>query len=234
MQGGSAVNMHDVFLRYGSGDFVLKNINLNLGEKDFYFLTGESGAGKTSLLRLIYLHSKPSRGRVSLFNYDISKVERKDLPIFKRKIGIVFQDYRLINHLSAFENVALPLVVCGAKKKDIKRQVSEILEWVGLKDHMHQPPYSLSGGQQQRVAIARAVINKPDLIIADEPTGNVDPEMAKKLLGLFVEMNKQGTAVVIATHSDELIRKFAFPRYHLNQGALTEFPPMKAKEGCDV
>jgi cell division transport system ATP-binding protein len=221
-----ALEMQNVFVRYAASDFALQDVNLKVKQNDFYFLTGDSGAGKTTLLKLIYLHLKAQSGKLKLFGNDMSLVPRAELPFFKRRIGVVFQDYRLINHLSAFENVALPLVVSGVKEKEIKKQVSEMLDWVGLANFMHKTPRELSGGQQQRIAIARAVINKPDIIVADEPTGNVDAEMAKKLLHLFVEMNKQNTAIIIATHSQDLCAKFNFPRFHLEKGKLEILQPL--------
>ncbi|HEX2624003.1 MAG TPA: ATP-binding cassette domain-containing protein, partial [Sphingomicrobium sp.] len=174
-----------VGLRYGTGAEVLRDLDFRLAEAGFYFLTGPSGAGKTSLLKLLYLAQRPTRGRIRLFGEELSEAPREALPPFRRKIGVVFQDFRLIRHLSAFDNVALPLRVAGASDEELEGPVREMLAWVGLADRASARPATLSGGEQQRVAIARAVINRPQLLVADEPTGNVDAEMAKRLLHLF-------------------------------------------------
>lgn len=214
------VKIQDVGLRYGSNPEVLKDINLELRQGDFYFLTGASGAGKTSLLNLIHLAHRPSRGKLRIFGKDIDYIKQKDMANIRRKIGVVFQDYRLLDHLSILDNISLPLRIIGRSEKYIHTHVPELIEWVGLKNYMNAKPPFLSGGQQQRVAIARAVINNPELLIADEPTGNVDEEMAKKLLFLFLELNKMGTTIIIATHSTNLIKQFKFPVLHLENGYL--------------
>jgi len=201
------VQFDNVGLRYGTGKEILADISFTLYPGRFYFLTGASGAGKTSLLKLLYLSQRPSRGLIRLFGTDAITLPRERLPGFRRRIGVVFQDFRLVDHLSAFDNVALPLRVAGVSEKDITRPVSEMLDWVGLGDRQHARPATLSGGEQQRVAIARAVIARPDMLVADEPTGNVDPDMALKLLRLFESLNRLGTTVVVATHDVHLIRK---------------------------
>ena len=205
--GGAMVEFDGVGLRYGPDAEVLSDISFNLQPGSFYFLTGASGAGKTSLLKMLYLAQRPSRGIVRLFGEDLVSMPRQRLPGFRRRIGVVFQDFRLVPHLSAFDNVALPLRVAGASERDIEKPVADMLEWVGLADRMHARPASLSGGEQQRVAIARAVIARPDMLVADEPTGNVDPDMAVKLLRLFEAMNRLGTTVVVATHDVHLLKK---------------------------
>ena len=184
---------------------MLRDLDFRLSEGGFYFLTGASGAGKTSLLKLLYLAQQPTRGRIRLFGDDLSDVARDVLPGFRRRIGVVFQDFRLIRHLSAYDNVALPLRIAGRDEAEIESAVREMLDWVGLGDRAGARPPTLSGGEQQRVAIARAVITQPDLLVADEPTGNVDAEMAKRLLHLFSAMNGFGTTVVVATHDLGLI-----------------------------
>ncbi|MDP9413846.1 MAG: cell division ATP-binding protein FtsE [Pseudomonadota bacterium] len=194
-------------LRYGTGAETLSDLTFSLQEGGFYFLTGPSGAGKTSLLKLLYLAQRPSRGLIRLFGEDIVTMPRKRLPGFRRRIGVVFQDFRLVRHLSAFDNVALPLRVAGVEDKDLETPVREMLNWVGLGHRSSARPATLSGGEQQRVAIARAVIARPELLLADEPTGNVDPEMAKRLLHLFDSLNKLGTTVVVATHDVHLIAR---------------------------
>ena len=194
-----------VGLRYGTGAEVLRDLDFRLRTGSFYFLTGPSGAGKTSLLKLLYLAQRPTRGRIRLFGEELTEAPRDSFPPFRRRIGVVFQDFRLIRHLSAFDNVALPLRVSGASEGDIEGPVREMLAWVGLADRASARPPTLSGGEQQRVAIARAVINRPELLVADEPTGNVDAEMANRLMGLFTALNRLGTTVVVATHDMSLV-----------------------------
>lgn len=204
---GDIVQFDNVGLRYGTGKEVLSDLSFSLHPGSFYFLTGASGAGKTSLLKLLYLSQRPSRGVIRLFGTDAITLPRDRLPAFRRRIGVVFQDFRLIPHLSAFDNVALPLRVAGVAEKDIVKPVTDMLEWVGLADRIDAQPTTLSGGEQQRVAIARAVIGRPEMLVADEPTGNVDPDMALKLLRLFEALNRLGTTVVVATHDVHLLRK---------------------------
>jgi cell division transport system ATP-binding protein len=206
---GSIIQFENVGLRYGTGAETLSDLSFSLREGGFYFLTGPSGAGKTSLLKLLYLAQRPSRGLIRLFGEDIVTMPRKRLPGFRRRIGVVFQDFRLVRHLSVFDNVALPLRVAGVEEKDLVTPVTEMLSWVGLSHRTTARPATLSGGEQQRVAIARAVIARPELLVADEPTGNVDPEMAARLLHLFDALNKLGTTVVVATHDVHLIARIA-------------------------
>lgn len=201
------VQFDNVGLRYGAGSETLSDVSFSLTPGGFYFLTGPSGAGKTSLLKLLYLAMRPSRGSIRLFGEDMVAMPRDKLPLFRRRIGVVFQDFRLVPHLSAFDNVALPLRVAGVDERDIEKPVGEMLAWVGLSDRATARPATLSGGEQQRVAIARAVIARPDILVADEPTGNVDPEMAARLLYLFDGLNRLGTTLVVATHDLHLISR---------------------------
>ena len=228
----SIVQFENVGLRYGTGAETLSDISFTLGEGAFYFLTGPSGAGKTSLLRLLYLAQRPSRGLIRLFGEDAVTMPRDRLPGFRRRIGVVFQDFRLVPHLSTFDNIALPLRVAGVEERDLQAPVTEMLAWVGLSDRSSARPATLSGGEQQRVAIARAVIGRPEILVADEPTGNVDPEMANRLLHLFDALNKLGTTVVVATHDLHLIGRVSnaeimrLDRGHISDptGAL-RYPP---------
>ena len=183
----------------------MRDLDFRLAKGGFYFLTGPSGAGKTSLLKLLYLAQRPTRGRIRLFGEELSEANREALPGFRRRIGVVFQDFRLIRHLSAYDNVALPLRLAGVGEEEVEASVREMLDWVGLADRSGARPPTLSGGEQQRVAIARAVIAQPELLVADEPTGNVDSEMASRLLRLFEALNGLGTTVVVATHDIHLI-----------------------------
>ena len=204
---GSIVQFDNVGLRYGTEREVLSDVSFTLYPGSFYFLTGASGAGKTSLLRLLYLAQRPSRGIIRMFGTDVITVPRARLPAFRRRIGVVFQDFRLVSHLSAFDNVALPLRVSGVPESEIRKPVADMLDWVGLDQRVDALPSTLSGGEQQRVAIARAVIARPEILVADEPTGNVDPDMALKLLRLFEALNRLGTTVVVATHDVHLLKK---------------------------
>ena len=204
---GEIVQFDNVGLRYGTDREVLSDLSFTLFPGSFYFLTGASGAGKTSLLKLLYLAQRPSRGAIRMFGTDAITLPRERLPALRRRLGVVFQDFRLVPHLSAYDNVALPLRVAGISERELTGPVTDMLEWVGLADRMAARPATLSGGEQQRVAIARAVIGRPQLLVADEPTGNVDPEMAVKLLRLFEALNRLGTTVVVATHDVHLLRK---------------------------
>ncbi len=199
------VRFENVGMRYGAGPEVLRDVSFVLEQGSFTFLTGLSGAGKTTLLKLICLAEPPSRGLITLFGTDLAVARRRDLPALRRRIGVVFQDFRLLSHLSVYDNVALPLRLAGKRESEYARDVRELLSWVGLGDHLNALPPTLSGGEQQRVAIARAVVARPDLLIADEPTGNVDPEMGARLIRLIAELNRLGTTVLIATHDRALI-----------------------------
>ena len=216
------VVFENVGLRYGRGAEILQDVSFSLGRGSFHYLTGASGAGKSSLLSLLYLGRKPTRGRVLLFSQDIARTKRYALPALRRRIGVVFQDFRLLNHLSALENVALPMRIVGASEDDVQKYVTELLGWVGLGDYLHHKPETLSGGQKQRVAIARAVIGRPELLVADEPTGNVDDQIGMRLMYLLEEMNRTNTTVVVATHNESLIARLPHPRLHLENSLLVQ------------
>ena len=202
------VRFENVGLRYGMGPEILKDLTFSIEPQTFQFLTGPSGAGKTTLMHLILLSLKPTRGLITLFGQDAATLDKNAITGLRRKIGVVFQDFRLLDHLTTYENVALPLRVQGREESAYRAEVVELLKWVGLGERMHALPQVLSGGEKQRAAIARALIVRPELLLADEPTGNVDPPLARRLLRLFVELHKSGTSVVIATHDLGLMEQF--------------------------
>ena len=202
------VRFENVGLRYDMNDEILKDLSFTIEPQSFQFLTGPSGAGKTTLLRLILLALKPTRGLITLFGKDSASLDKDTMTGLRRRIGVVFQDFRLLDHLTTYENVALPLRVQGREETGYRGEVVELLKWVGLGDRMHVLPPVLSGGEKQRAAIARALIMRPELLLADEPTGNVDPSLGRRLLRLFTELHKSGTSVVIATHDLGLMDQF--------------------------
>ena len=214
------IELENVGLRYGSGPDVLRNVSLRMERGDLRFLTGASGSGKSTLLRLLFLALKPHHGRAQVLGRDVANLTPTTRAQARRKLGVVFQDFRLLDHLSVFENVELPLRAAGAEAGAHKADVDDLLDWVGLKGRAKDLPNTLSGGEKQRVAIARAVVNKPQLILADEPTGNVDPAMAKRLLRLFIELNRHGTTVLLATHDEHLIERSGGKVVHLANGSL--------------
>jgi cell division transport system ATP-binding protein len=214
------VRFENVGLRYSLGPEVLRDVSFGLDPHSFQFLTGPSGAGKSSLLRLLFLALRPTRGLITLFGHDVATLSRDALATLRRRIGVVFQDFRLLDHLTTYENVALPLRVIGREESSYRHDVVELLQWVGLGDRMAALPPILSGGEKQRAAIARAVIARPHLLLADEPTGNVDPNLARRLLHLFVELNRSGTSVLIATHDIALMDLYDAPRLVLHEGHL--------------
>jgi len=214
------IRFENVGLRYGVGPEVLKDVSFHIPPRSFQFLTGPSGAGKTSLIRLMFLSLKPTRGFMSAFGKDVTRISPSEMPALRRRIGVVFQDFRLLDHLTTFENVALPLRVAGKEESDYRTDVVELLRWVGLGHRMNAFPPVLSGGEKQRAAIARALITQPEMLLADEPTGNVDPPLARRLLRLFLELNRLGTSVVIATHDIGLMDQVDARRLILFEGRL--------------
>ncbi|MEX2129152.1 MAG: cell division ATP-binding protein FtsE [Xanthobacteraceae bacterium] len=216
------VRFQNVGLRYGVGPEVLKDVTFDIKANSFQFLTGPSGAGKTSLLRLLFLSLRPTRGLITLFEQDAARLDADEVATLRRRIGLVFQDFRLLDHFTTYENVALPLRVQGRAESNYRAQVIELLHWVGLGDRMHVLPPVLSGGEKQRAAIARALISRPELLLADEPTGNVDPPLARRLLRLFIELHKSGTSVVLATHDMMLMDQYDGRRLVLADGRLYE------------
>lgn len=214
------IEFENVGLRYGMGPEVLRDLTFAIEPRSFQFLTGPSGAGKTSLIRLLFMSLKPTRGLVRVFGRDTATIRRPDLPALRRRIGVVFQDFRLLDHLTTYENVALPLRVGGKEEASYRADVVDLLDWVGLGERMHAMPPVLSGGEKQRAAIARALITRPEILLADEPTGNVDPPLARRLLRLFVELNRLGTSVMIATHDFALMESFDARRIVLADGRV--------------
>ena len=211
----------NVGLRYNLGSEVLHDVSFVIEPHSFQFLTGPSGAGKSTLMRLMFMALKPTRGFARIFGQDVSGVTSSDIAATRRRIGMVFQDFRLLDHITTYENVALPYRVLGKEESEYRADVVDLLQWVGLGARLHAYPPVLSGGEKQRAAIARAVITKPEILLADEPSGNVDPDLAYRLLRLFVELNRSGTAVLIATHDLNLLQEVNARHMVLSDGRLT-------------
>jgi cell division transport system ATP-binding protein len=215
------IRFEEVGFRYGDGPEVLRDVDLDLAPGSFHWLVGASGAGKSTLLKLLHLADRPTRGRVEAFGEDLAQLKRRQLPPLRRKIGMVFQDFRLLDHLSVFDNVALPLRLARARDSLVRKDVGEMLDWVGLSEVAEADPRTLSGGQQQRVAIARAVVARPLLLLADEPTGSVDEVTGTRILRLFQELHRLGTTVLVATHNEHLLERFPHPVLQLAEGQLS-------------
>ena len=212
MEDNTAISFANVAAGYDNAPDILTDVSFNIGTGSFYFLSGASGAGKTTLLRLIYQLHKPSRGTIKLFGQTTNDMTRDQINKIRQKMSIVFQEYSLLSHLTVFDNVALPLRVRGVPENKIKPLVAKVLDWVGLGKFGDANPKTLSGGQQQRVSVARAIIVQPTILLADEPTGNLDDENANRLMELFVKMNKTfGTTIILATHSKKLMETYKFP-----------------------
>ncbi len=225
------IKFENVYFRYEyNGEDILHNINFTLDPGSYHFLTGPSGSGKTSLTTLMYIGNIPTRGKITMFGTDISKAQRSEIFSLRQRIGVVFQDFRLIPHLSTFDNVALPLRILKRPEDEVNNYVNELLDWVGLGKHKKHLPKSLSGGQQQRVAIARAIIGRPKLLLADEPTGNLDDEIGFRLMGLFEQLNRMGTTIVIATHNQQIIEQFGHPCLTLDKGHIHQEDKRKQRK----
>ncbi len=218
------INCQNISQTYGKDIQVLKEVSFSLKTGGFYFLTGASGAGKTTLLKILSLNMQPSSGKLLMFGQDVLSLDRQVLPLLRRRIGCVYQNYRLMDHLSIAENIALPQKVMGVPKDEYSQKVDELLMWIELDKVKHSHPHILSGGEKQRVAIARAVVNNPALIIADEPTGNLDPELSKKVMRLFEALHQQGATVLIATHDPRLLESFNYPVLSLRGGVIAQTP----------
>lgn len=215
------ITLEHIAMEYTPGQPILKDVSLTLERGSFHFLTGPSGAGKSTLLSLLSLQGRATHGKFHMFGENVTNMRREELPRLRRRIGIVLQDYRLLDHLTVIENVSLPLKVAGEDEETIIPKAMELLEWVGLADHQNAKPATLSGGQKQRTAIARAVITKPDILLADEPTGNLDTDLAHRFMYLFEALNQTGTTVLVATHDEHLISAFNYPTLRLKDGSLT-------------
>lgn len=188
---------------------VFDDLNIEIMKDDFSFLVGESGIGKSTLLKLLYFELLPKSGYVKFDEYDSSTIDKKEIPLLRRKIGIVFQDFKLLNDRNVFENIATPLYITANRNETVKKKVYDTASKLGLINYLKEMPYDLSGGEQQRVAIARAIVNEPILLIADEPTGNLDPFISNEIIKLLIDINVQGTTVMVATHNFEIVRRFS-------------------------
>ncbi|MBS0185193.1 MAG: ATP-binding cassette domain-containing protein [Proteobacteria bacterium] len=219
------IQFDQVSLNFPGDISVFENISFRLLEGTFHFLTGASGSGKSSLLNLIHLSMRPTKGHIRLLGYDVSSVKRSEIPFFRSQISFVFQDFRLLDHLTALENVVLPLRLQGVSFEKCRLQALELLKWVGLERFYEAYPSTLSGGQKQRIAIARAVITQPKVLLADEPTGNVDDQTGMKLIYLFEELNKNGTTVLVATHNQLLAQEFSYPQLYLDRHKISLILP---------
>ena len=239
----NVVDFRDVALRYdnsapdeGEDGHIFRSLSFQLAAGSFHFLTGPSGAGKTSLLKMIYLAQPPSGGEIALFGETIRAGDRAQSSALRRRLGIVFQEFRLLDHLNVFDNAALPLFVHGESFRSYREDVTELLTWVGLKHRLKAMPHVLSGGEKQRLAIARAVVTRPTLILADEPTGNIDYAMGLRIMRLFIELNRLGATVLIATHDESLVRASGMPVLELKGGGVVRRdlrdPAPPAKRGA--
>lgn len=228
MEDNTIISFANVGARYDGNTDVLTDVSFNIGRGAFYFLTGASGAGKTTLLRLIYQLHRPCRGIIKIFGDPTNEMSRDEITALRHKMAIVFQEYSLMSHMSVFDNVALPLRVRGVDESKIKKIVAKTLDWVGLAKFANANPKTLSGGQQQRVSVARAIIVQPQIMLADEPTGNLDDENAARLMDLFIQMNKMlGTTIIIATHNTKLIDTYKFPVMHVENHRLNFVTPSR-------
>jgi cell division transport system ATP-binding protein len=223
--GATILQLDRVGMRYGPSGEVLREIDLRLAAGSFHFVVGPSGAGKTSLLRLMSMTHPPSQGSMVLFGRDVAKLERPESSALRRRIGVVFQDFRLLEHMTVFDNVALPLRLGGASDEQVSAQVSRMLDWLGLGDAMEKKPGELSMGQRQLVSVGRAVIGRPSLLLADEPTSSVDPTRGRRLMHLFLSLHRLGTAVVFVTHNERLVKRHPFPVLAMDAGRLRRQEP---------
>ena len=216
------IRFEDVTKKYPNGTVALDHVDLHVKKGEFVFVVGSSGSGKSTFLKSITREETPTSGKIFIADEDITKLPEKDVPFLRRKMGIVFQDFRLIKNMNVFDNVAFAMRATGASEKEIKNRVPYILALVGLACKEKSMPTQLSGGEQQRVGLSRALVNNPKLIIADEPTGNIDPEMSYEILELLNEINKMGTTILMVTHEHELVRKFGKRVVEINKGKISQ------------
>ena len=214
------IKLHRVTKYYENKIAAINDINLNIKKGEFVFITGPSGAGKSTLIKLIFSSERPNTGEIVVNNENITRMSSKEIPYFRRKVGVVFQDFKIIQNRSVFDNVAFPLDIIGTRRKLVKKKVWQVLKWVGLLQKKDSLPLHLSGGEQQRVAIARAIINNPILLLADEPTGNLDTKTGEKVLGFLEKLNKRGKTIVMVTHDPDLAKKHADIVYWLRDGKV--------------
>ena len=215
------INLYHVYKSYGTGQDALSDINLKVSEGEFLFITGPSGAGKTTLLKLLYLAEKATKGQVLIKGVNVGTLKKRKVPHLRRAVGVVFQDFKLLNTLTVGGNVSFPLEVLGMPKREIKRRVMRVLKFVGLEGKFNSYPLELSGGEQQRVAIARSVVNEPPILLADEPTGNLDSELTLDIIKLLDYIHKRGATVVMATHNKDIVERFHKRVVSLNRGRIS-------------
>lgn len=229
------IAFHDVTKEYPNGTVALRGVNLHIAPREFVFVVGSSGAGKSTFLKLLLHEEMPSAGSIRVGRFELNNLTRQQIPLYRRQLGVVFQDFRLIANMNVYDNIAFAMRVVGAREKVIRDRVAYLLQLVGLTPKARSLPSQLSGGEQQRVAIARALANTPDLIIADEPTGNIDPRMSRDLVDLFVRLNEAGTTVVMVTHAHDLVRQYNKRIIILDNGevaadgGLKQSPPTPAR-----
>jgi cell division transport system ATP-binding protein len=210
---------------YGRGLYALRDVTLSVGKSEFVFLTGPSGAGKSTLLRLLLLQERPTEGSIIVGGRNLNRMSRREVQAYRRGVGFVFQDFKLVPTKTVFENVSFALRVIGTPMDQQRRRTYQVLKWVGLQHRMNAYPIELSGGEQQRIAIARALVNEPQLVLADEPTGNLDPDLSLEIMNLFRDINAGGTTVLVATHDRELIKWVGRRTIHLEHGRVLDLPP---------
>ncbi|MBI3398013.1 MAG: cell division ATP-binding protein FtsE [Deltaproteobacteria bacterium] len=214
------INMFHIYKNYEGAITALTDITLKIDKGDFVFITGASGAGKSTLLKLMFCMDRPTQGQIIIGGKNVSRFAERDIPLLRRKMGFVFQDFKLLNNKTVFDNIALALRITGMDNKDINKRVLKVLAYLGLQHRANFKPLTLSGGEQQRVAIARALAKEPTILLADEPTGNLDPERAMDIIRLFNDINARGTTVVVATHDKALIERFSKKAIHLDKGRI--------------
>ncbi len=214
------IRFTDVKLSYPSGVTALRGVNLEIEKQEFVFMVGSTGGGKSSILRCIYRDVIPQEGKVLIFKKDVAKMTPREVPYLRRRVGVIFQDFLLISHKSVYANVAFALEVRGASQKTVRQLVPEALEWVGIAHKMRAYPDELSGGEQQRVCIARALVNKPDILLADEPTGNLDPDTSIGIIELLMKINSWGTTLAVATHNENIVNQFKTRTIRVEHGLI--------------